>query len=84
LLGKGGLHPVRAAGCEDKFGDYARAWTTLLKSHVFSAQDIAVARCTRSINRAIKLMKKAGAPPEAMKKVARDRNKKLRVAQMLI
>ena len=47
LVGKDGLHPVRAARCEDEFGDYARAWTTLLKSHTFSPQDIAVARCTR-------------------------------------
>lgn len=78
LVGKDGLHPVRAASCEDEFGDYSRAWTTLLKSHTFSPQEIAVARCTRSMNRAIKLMKNAGAPPEAMKKAAQDKNKKIR------
>jgi hypothetical protein len=68
LVGGDGLHPMRAARCEEEFQSVSRAWTKLLMPHSHAPQDIIRKRCTTATKKLLAFMGAEGAPAGAIKK----------------
>ena len=66
LVGGNGLHPTRAARCENEFQSISRAWTKLIMPHSYPPSEIAKKRCTLATHVILALMRSSGAPAKIL------------------
>ena len=77
LVGGNGLHPMRAARCENEFQSVSRAWSKLLMPHSYPPSEIAKKRCVISTNAVLDLMRADGAPSNVLQKAQEGKEEQI-------